>query len=188
MLYRYGVDIPNWFCPMRPQTLDAANAWAQRNFGHPIQNINELKLFWSAQIPSECSITTMNYWVPRYNGGPPPNAPLFPTDCSRSLFPPPWLKTANPTSLTYRWPRRIHDIAVPYVPFVSDSAGSGQGGGLNSPNPASTNVFNIAPTTAHFLNGTLIGVNLAFADGHVITHTPDQMRAAYYNGANYWFY
>jgi type II secretory pathway pseudopilin PulG len=191
MMYSYGVDIPDWFCPMRPSAFDNANTWAQANYGHPIQIISNLVAYWSQQYPQECSLVgCCNYWVPRWNGsGPiPPGANLFPTDYSGKPFPPPWIKTSNPTSLTYGWPRRLHDIAVPYVPFVSDSAGSGQGGGLNSPNPASTNVFTIAPTTAHFLNGTLIGVNLAFADGRVITHTPDQMRAAYYDGFNYWFY
>jgi prepilin-type processing-associated H-X9-DG protein len=190
MLYPYGMNIPDWFCPMQPTYLDDANSWARLNYGHPIQIITNLIAYWSRQYPNECTLQgCCNYWVPRYNGYPrPANPTLFPRDYTHLPFPPAFLKISNPTALTYGWPQRLHDIAVPYVPFVSDSAGSGQSGGLNSPTPASTNVFNIAPTTAHFVNGMLIGVNLAFADGHVIAHTPDQMRAAYFDIANFWFY
>jgi prepilin-type processing-associated H-X9-DG protein len=120
-----------------------------------------------------------NYWVPRYNGPTRPiNPTLFPPDYTKIFFPPVFIKAGNPTCLIYGWPQRLHDIAAPYVPFVSDLA----------MNPASTNVTNISPTTAHFVNGTLIGVNLAFADGHVASHTPDQMRAVYKDNVNYWFY
>ena len=75
------------------------------------------------------------------------------------------------------------------MPFVSDKCGSGNVGGLNSPSAGSPNVSNIAPNTAHFVNGQLIGINLAFADGHVESHNPSQMRCVYSpDGATYWFY
>jgi prepilin-type N-terminal cleavage/methylation domain-containing protein/prepilin-type processing-associated H-X9-DG protein len=187
-LYPYGMDVPDYFCPMRPAAWDAANTWGRANLAHPIRNTTELTAYFSRLYPQECQLQDA-YWVPRYNGTfRPPNPTLFPPDYSRITIKPYWITVSKPTSLPYGWPQRLHDIAVPYVPFVSDSAGSGQGGGLNSPNPASTNLLNMAPGTAHFINGTLIGVNLAFADGHVITHTPDQMRAAYSTGANFWFY
>jgi prepilin-type N-terminal cleavage/methylation domain-containing protein/prepilin-type processing-associated H-X9-DG protein len=188
ILYRYGVDIPDWFCPMRPTALDAANTWEQVNYGHPIQIITNLIAYWSRQYPNECAIND-NYWVPRWNGtGPiPPGANLFPGDYSQKAIKPAWTASSSSTSLIYGWPRRLHDMGVPYVPFVSDSAGSGNVGGLNSP-VVGTNATNIASTTAHFVNGRLIGVNLAFADGHVAGHTPDQMSVAYAQGANFWFY
>jgi prepilin-type processing-associated H-X9-DG protein len=188
MLYRYGVDIPDWFCPVRPAAFDNANTWAQANLGHPIQIITNLIAYWSRQFPNECEIND-NYWVPRYgtSGTPPPGATPFPPDYSKMAFPPAFIAVGRPTCLTYGWPQRLHDIAVPYVPFVSDLAGSGRSPGLISP-VVGSNPTDISPNTAHFANGVLIGVNLAFADGHVVIHTPDQMRAVYYDRANYWFY
>jgi len=188
MMYSYGVDIPDWFCPMRPAAFDNANTWAQANLGHPIQIITNLVAYWTRQFPNECVIND-NYWVPRWNGtGPiPPGATLFPVDLSQKTLKPPWAASSGSTSLIYGWPRRLHDMGVPYVPFVSDAAGSGQIIGLNSP-VVGTSVTNIAPNTAHFVNGKLIGVNCAYADGHVASHTPDQMSLAYAQGASFWFY
>ncbi|HUA67350.1 MAG TPA: hypothetical protein VMA13_02275 [Candidatus Saccharimonadales bacterium] len=184
----YGMDVPDWFCPMRPNELDAVNAWGQAQLGHPIQSIYDLERYWSGTYVEEIKLND-NYWVPRATSAG--STTLFPTDYSGhspALFPP-WLKNQAtlPTSAIYGWPQRLHDIAAPYVPFVSDSAGSGKGGGLTSP-VVGPNVTYISPSTAHFVNGTLIGVNLAFADGHVESHSPSQMRAVYYDGANYWFY
>jgi prepilin-type N-terminal cleavage/methylation domain-containing protein/prepilin-type processing-associated H-X9-DG protein len=190
MLYRYGVDIPDWFCPMQPQALDGANVWAQAQLAHPIQIITNLIAYWSRQYPNECALQgCCNYWVPRYNasGTPPPGIQPFPPDYSRLAFPPAFIVAGKPTCLNYGWPLRLHDIAVPYVPFVSDSAGSGQSGGLASP-VVSTNVSTISKNTAHFVNDTLIGVNCSYADGHVEAHNPSQMRAAYNNGTSFWFY
>ena len=185
-LYSYGMDVLDYFCPMRPGQTDYANAWGQANFSHPIQSISELRRFLSQSSPITLHLND-NYWVPRQQDYSP-NAPFFPPDYSRQLFPPAFIKTGNPTCLTYGWPQRLHDVAVSYVPIVSDSAGSGRGPGLNSPNPASTNIFNIATTTAHFANGRLIGVNCVYADGHVAGHTPDQMLCVYSTGSTFWFY
>lgn len=182
MLFPYGMDVPVWFCPMRPAALDNANAWARINLGHPIQSTSDLRSYWSRSFPGECEIND-NYWVPRSNGG----TAMFPMDYSGKVLPPVWVKASS--SYIYGWPRRLHDVAVPYVPFVSDSAGSGQGNGLTSPpNGIGSNATNMSPNTAHFANGILLGVNLAFADGHVASHTPDQIHAAYYVGSTYWFY
>ena len=32
-LYPYGMDVPDWFCPMRPFEMDEANRWAVEYFG-----------------------------------------------------------------------------------------------------------------------------------------------------------
>ena len=190
MLYPYGMDIPDWFCPMRPAELDSANQWAQANYGQ-ILNINELRNYWSRSYANECVIND-NYWVQRYNGSYGSSI-YFPTDFSTVLQSrwPSWLKAGMPTCALYGWPQRLHDRAVPYVPFVSDLAASGNGGGLQSPvGGIGTTITNTSPNTAHFVNGTLIGVNLAFADGHVASHTPDQMRCVYGSngGPPFWFY
>ena len=190
-LYPYGMDVPDYFCPMRPNEWDAVNRWVQAD-QPPLSflNINELIRYFSRSYVGECQIND-NYWVQRYNGNPAQGATLFPIDWTKQLPArwPSWIKNGMPTCALYGWPQRLHDIAAPYVPFVSDSAGSGNSGGLYSP-VVGTAVTNISPDTAHFVNGTLLGVNLAFADGHVASHTPDQMRCVYASGGSgpYWFY
>jgi len=191
-LYPFGLDIPDYFCPMRPVEWDAANAWGLANYGHPIQNSSILHLYLSRNFPAECVLND-NFWVPR--GTSPGSTTTFPTDYSSKsqIIWPPWLKNEpTPTFAVYGWPQRLHDISVPYVPIVNDSAGSGNFPGLLKSPVVGPNVTNISPTTAHFVNGTLLGVNLAYADGHVVSHTPNQMRCVYFNGSGgsaiFWFY
>jgi prepilin-type processing-associated H-X9-DG protein len=184
----YGLTVPTWFCPFRPNELVAANTWANQKYGHPIQNINNLSAYFSANYPGELQLRC-NYWVPRNPNGA--NPPIYiPTDYSTKnpVAIPAWVKNASST--IYGWPKKLHDNSVAHVPFVSDVAASGQSAGLNSPQPASYTVNNIAPNTAHFVNGVLVGVNAAYADGHVEAHSPSQMRPAYLtsSGVAYWFY
>ncbi len=188
-LYPYGMDVRVWFCPMRPTEIDYANQWGQAYLGHPIQNATDLRLYFN-RGGYGCMLLTDNYWVPRKGFGI-----VFPTDWSP--IPegswPAFVQQGMPTCAIYGWPQRLHDVAVPYVPFVSDLAVSTQNRIFGfSPYPASPYTTNIAPHTAHFINGTVIGVNLAFADGHVASHSPSQMRCVYDSSSvgsgPYWFY
>jgi prepilin-type processing-associated H-X9-DG protein len=125
--------------------------------------------------------------VPRY---PDEGTTELPTDWSTknpARLIPIWVRGASST--VYGWPAKLHDNAVAHVPFVSDKCASGQGGGLNSP-VVGYAVSDIDPNTAHFVNGILLGVNAAYADGHVEAHSPSQMQPAYVNtkAPNYWFY
>ena len=104
----------------------------------------------------------------------------------------------------YGYPTRLHSNAAAHVPFISckacsstdTSAGMGAGGLLGTIVPpasgiASSNPTNTCLNTAHFVNGVLQGVNAAYADGHVETHNPAQMRCGYITGGSagpYWFY
>jgi prepilin-type processing-associated H-X9-DG protein len=184
----YGLMVPTWFCPFRPAEWDAASSYVLLKWGHPVQTINELSSYFSHNYPGELNLND-NYWVPRNPNGV--NPPVYmPRDWSilNPALIPSYVKGASST--VYGWPKKLHDNAVAHVPFVSDKCASGQSGGLNSPLPASTNLDNIAPNTAHFVNGILIGVNAAYADGHVESHVKSQLQPAYYNslGANFWFY
>jgi prepilin-type processing-associated H-X9-DG protein len=190
-LYPYGMDVPDYFCPMRPNEWDAATEWMlSKPVGSlgppPGQNINGLGMYWRSQWSSQFHIND-NYWVQRIHYGAVTFPPTYtPAMLSRGAN---WLRTNTATCITYGWPTRLHDLAAPYVPFVSDLAGSGNGGGLISP-IVGTTVNDISPNTAHYVNGVLLGVNLAFADGHVASHTPDQMRCVFGSGGGppYWFY
>jgi prepilin-type processing-associated H-X9-DG protein len=179
----YGLTLPTWFCPVRPNEEDTANAWAIANLGHPIQTIHDLMTYLSRSYPGEI-ILNYNWWVPRAQG-----TTLFPTDYSSRPLPiqPVWIRGTDPA--LYGWPARLDDRASARVPFLSDKCASGASGGLNSP-AAGTSVANISPNTAHFFNGVLDGVNAAFVDGHVETRKPAEIRCVSASGSSgpYWFY
>jgi len=181
-LIPYGLTVPLWFCPVRPNEMDGANNWARVTYGHAIATIEELREFFRKSYPGEL-ILNHNYWVPRSQ-----DTTTFPTDYSvlNEAVRPGWVKGTD--SANYGWPKSTSDRSVSLVPFVSDKCASGQGNGLNSPQAASTDVANISPNTAHFSGGRISGVNAAFADGHVEGRTPTKIRAVYSNGATYWFY
>jgi prepilin-type N-terminal cleavage/methylation domain-containing protein/prepilin-type processing-associated H-X9-DG protein len=182
-LIAYQLTVPMWFDPVRANEMDVANTWANTTYGHPIQNIGELREFFRRSYPNEL-ILNHNYWVPRTQGTP------FPTDYSKlnpTLWPA-YIRNGQPESAMYGWPTKITDRSAPLVPFISDKCGSGQGNGLNSPGVGSPDVANISPNTAHFTSGKLNGVNAAFADGHVESRPASKVRAVYATGATFWFY
>jgi len=183
----YGLTVPFWFCPFRPNEWDAANAWANSHFGHPIQNNSDLTAYFSYAYPNELALNH-NYWVQRNGDFPTDFAGIFPKDYStvNPALIPGWAKGASST--IYGWPKKLHDSAVAHVPFVSDKCYSGTGTGLGGGTTMSPNVNSISSYSAHFVNGSLIGVNAAYADGHVEAHSPSQIHAAYANGDAYWFY
>jgi len=92
----------------------------------------------------------------------------------------------------YGFPRKVHDNAASHVPFISCKAGSSlNGAGLDKPltGKASRDPNDCSPNTAHFVNGVLLGVNAAYADGHVEAHSKQQMNCGYDQGeAIFWFY
>ena len=181
----YGMAVPDWFCPMRPNELDAANKWAQQQAGRPIRTMDNLREYFSRYYPEELNLT-VNYWVTRAQG-----STKFPTDYSNSPFVavPTWARGTEPA--TYGWPRKLHDNAAAHVPFVSDLAASGNGAGFALPpsGVVSSSTDDVSPNTAHFVNSTLIGVNAAFVDGRVEDRPRANMRAVYTTSGNtYWFY
>ena len=186
-LNAYGLTVPTWFCPFRPAEWDAANSRTEQFFGRPIQNITELSAYFGQNYPNVLAINH-NYWVQRNSVNPPTPSGLYPKDWS-TLLPaliPIWAKVAP--SAIYGWPKKLHDNAAAHVPFVSDKCYAGQGAGLDPNSVMSPDPKNISSKSAHFVNGILIGVNAAYADGHVESHTKNKIVPAYANGDAYWFY
>ena len=177
----YGLTVPMWFCPVRPDEFDAA----QTSYGHPIITLVDLTASFGHNFYNEC-IINHNWWVQRSQGG----APLYPPDPTPLMLAlNPWVK--NTPAGIYGFPKRLHDNAAAHVPFISDKAGSSSlGSGFAAPQspPASTNPNSCSVNTAHFVNGVLLGVNAAYADGHVEAHNQNQMNCGYSQGDPYWFY
>ena len=194
----YGLTVPMWFCPVRANEFDSAEATFEQLFpGHTISGLQDLQAVFNLNPYAE-SIINHNWWVPRS-----PVVPAMPPSSSNpgSLYPP------DPTVYSlllvvypfmngtpvgrYGFPQRLHDNAAAHVPFVSDKAGSsvnGKGLLLPQSGKASYHPSDCSPNTAHFVNGVLLGVNAAYADGHVESHNPSQMNCGYDQSDPYWFY
>ena len=203
----YGLTVPMWFCPFRPNEFEIA----QKTFGRNIATISDLQAAFNYNPYAE-AIITHNWWVPR-NGFPSQPSAAQMTNWSKE---PVWMQgpirngalvlkadgslIGTPVG-RYGYPAKLHSISAARVLFISDKAcsntnipGATSSGmaatvppvsGVASPDPNDT-----CPNTAHFVNGVLLGVNAAYADGHVEMHSPEKMLCGYAvsGGAPFWFY
>ncbi len=186
----YGLTVPMWFDPVRPADFQAANTWAIQpaNLHHQISSLPDLTLWLSKGkgFAGEC-ILNYDWWIQRREGA----GPLYPIDFSvvNSASWPTFITQGQPACAYYGWPNKITSKAVPNVPFISCTCGSGVGNGLDS-RVAGSATADIAPNTGHFYNGKLTGINCAFADGHVSEHNLKQITCVYQvpGGPVYFFY
>ena len=146
-LVPYGLTVPMWFCPVRPNEVKEANDWFQSVFHRDISSPVELNRYLSARYNNTFAVLYHAWWVPR----PINNSPYF-------FFPSPGL-TGTHSRDTNGWPSRLEDKSAAFQPIISDYCYT----------PGfSTNVA--AARAGHSIGNKLISVNLAFADGHVETH------------------
>jgi len=97
----------------------------------------------------------------------------------------------------YGWPKKTSDRCNAFVHFMSDACFSGYGTtgdtNVNHINITFANNLTTAKkSSGHVLGGSLssLTVNLAFADGHVISHKKQQIQGVYLNDSQPagWFY
>ncbi len=169
-LVPYGLTVPLWFCPVRPQDLNGAS----KELGHPLATVHDLEIYLdNSQYKGEDKLYH-NYWVKRVGGqGSDDFYPDF--TGANAVF-------KNTDAGIYGWPYKTTDKSVSIVPFVSDLLYSNT---VEVPPIAS--ILNTNASMGHYFNGTLSGVNLAFADGHVATHSPQQIKSQYL-ADYYWDY
>ncbi len=178
----YGLTIPMWFCPARDKETLAQSEAARNLLGRDMQTITDLNNYLISYFGNNFAIMNHNLWVQRT--GFPVQASIAP----------------NTDPATYGFPQKTTHRASPHVPFISDSCFSGyaagNGGGLNTANiniVGANNAATIIPakkSSGHVTTGIgSIKVNLTFADGHVETHTKNQLRGVYTGDSNSgWFY
>jgi len=207
----YGLTVPTWFCPFRAWEFDNVQQWLEENYpGRQLNTLTDLSLAFAANYYGE-AIIQHNLWIPR-NIFPPQ---VTPHQMNNWATEPIWMqgpirngqlvKNADGSLMgtpvgKYGYPYRLHANSAAHVPFISDkacssmdtTAGAGAGYLLLSIVPpasgkASADPKDTCPNTAHFVNGVLLGVNAAYADGHVEMHNQATMLCGY-NNAPYWFY
>jgi prepilin-type N-terminal cleavage/methylation domain-containing protein/prepilin-type processing-associated H-X9-DG protein len=177
-LLPYGLTVPMWFCPVRPQDLQNAD----QVLGHPVETVADLETYLdNSQYKGEDKLFH-NYWVKRVGGsGSDGFYPDF--DGLNSAY-----EKTDPG--VYGWPYKTTDKCISRVPFISDLLYTTTAQGQVPPaagtqNPLAT--YNPATPMGHYFNGNFSPINLAFADGHVATHALKQVQTVY-NAGNYWAY
>lgn len=182
----FGLTVPMWFCPVRPEELDDVNKQAitMAFIGHPINNTDDLNKYMTANFPAGEAIISHNYWVKRPGG--PMAGDMYPN--AR------YMNTVFATTEANKigWPSKLSDRSSSTIPFISDQCFSGYGTTPDT-DPANINLTGtgtVRKTSGHAFAKRLESVNLAFADGHVETRKRLLIKAQYYgdSGAACWFY
>jgi prepilin-type N-terminal cleavage/methylation domain-containing protein/prepilin-type processing-associated H-X9-DG protein len=152
-LQPYGLTVPMWYCPVRPQDFADAQRWfrSQPPPGRSLSRIEDLNRYFSRQF-GNFAIIWHCWWVPR---------PLQ----SGGMFPTPATPGTNART-TNGWPTRLEDPVAAIQPILSDLC-------LAEGNRR-TNVANAR--AGHPINNRVQSVNLAFADGHVETRNGKQIQ------------
>jgi len=188
-----GLTVPMWFDPVRPDEYDAAQtAFATKYPGQILSSIQDLQTTFNNNPYGE-AIINQNWWVQRSQSVPVQPSTLYPPDNYSSPLFLALNSWAVGTPLGIYGTPKMAGRAGSWnnVPFISCKAGSSMNGkGFTKPttDKASTSPNDCSPNTAHFYNGALKGVNAAYADGHVESHTKIQMTCGYNQSDPYWYY
>jgi prepilin-type N-terminal cleavage/methylation domain-containing protein/prepilin-type processing-associated H-X9-DG protein len=141
----YGLTVPMWFCPVRPEEYAQVNDWCVRMLHHPVSGPTDLNRYMT--FAYGFAILYHAWWVPRMLGNDP-----------RFQFPSPTLAGTTCRD-TNGWPSRLEDKVAAFQPILSDYCYA-----------HGTQTNTAAMGAGHSIGGKVVSVNLAFADGHVEAH------------------
>ena len=144
-LQPYGLTVPMWFCPVRPEELNAANTYYQSTFSRNINTIEDLTTYFGKAY-GYFAIIYHCWWVPRAAAG-------------STTFPNPDLAGAYARTRD-GWPTKTTDRIAAVQPIITDYNSS-----------VGQRTINVADLKAggHQLNKTVVSINETFADGHTVT-------------------
>ena len=148
----YGLTVPMWHCPVRPREFAEANNWFKRTNQRSLSSVADLDQFFRHQYLN-FAVLRHCWWVPR---------PLADTG---ELFPGP-LNVGAAVRDPDGWPVRADSAVASRQPIISDLC-LAPGFKITDPRKA---------VAGHSDGKQVINVNLAFADGHVETHTQANIR------------
>ena len=167
-LGRYGLTIPMWYCPVRPNEFSADDAWCQSaaGLGHPMGSLEDLHLaviraFSTPATPldSQLAVCYHAWWAPRIGSA-----------AAGGLY---------PATNGMTWPASMTDPKASQMPILTDRAASPVTGG--SPDPLA-----LGSGGGHPLNGHLKNMNLLFGDGHVELHDISDVQMQFSSQNNYY--
>src|SRR5271165_1101405 len=107
----YGLNVPMWFCPVRPNDFMNGQNWCQTNLHHGMNSLPDLSAYVSSAGYGE-AVCYHAWWVPRIGA-------------SGVLYPVP----APPDTVS--WPGQLTDASVGQKPILSDRSAN-----QTSPSPS----------------------------------------------------
>ena len=176
----YGLNVPMWYCPVRPTEYEADNAWCVQTLGHSEQTLNDL---WSATVRAftgstngslygQLAVCYHAWWVPRYRTTAQIAVVTSPTGGSGGFIAYP---AVNVGGVYQYWPQKQTDANIGTKPILCDRAAS----------QMDANPLHLAGGAGHPFNGRLKNMNLLYGDAHVELHkiavVQMQYQGNYYN-------
>jgi prepilin-type N-terminal cleavage/methylation domain-containing protein len=150
-LFPYGLNVPMWYCPVRPQDFAADLAYVQSAAGGHREGINTAAdlIFATDRGGYGFPVCYHAYWPARLGSEP-------------YLYPD--IVTNGTTNF---WPISTSDPNVSLLPILSDRCEN-----QNNEDPNQAN-------EGHPFNGRPVAVNLLYGDGHIDTHGKKQILFRY---------
>jgi len=146
----YGLTVPMWYCPVRPNEFEADNNYIVQKFNHGESSLADLAIAVTRTYGNGLAVCYHSWWVPRrgagFSGLLPSNTPDL-----------------NP------WPTSLTDKQIGVRPILSDRIPS-----ATDSNPAHLGAV------GHPYKGKLKNLNLLWGDGHVELHLAAQVQMQYY--------
>jgi prepilin-type N-terminal cleavage/methylation domain-containing protein/prepilin-type processing-associated H-X9-DG protein len=203
----YGMTVPMWFCPVRPQDYQNVTADFEKlpsNPGHdtPIVTPQDLIVaLENGMYPGEDKLYFCD-WIKRVGPVDPPSSgfyPNFDADENNNLYAERTSKLYTTAGQCYNsgsgWPYKITDACISRVPILSDLCYSTANiiPGGTPPNWFNAEVLGTGASAqpvsmGHYFNNRLTGLNLCFGDGHVANDPVTQIRSQNFLGPYYWNY
>ncbi len=157
----YGMSVPMWYCPTRPNEYETDNQYIVQTYGRQEGSLDDLIRAVTHVYGNGLAICYHSYWVPRSKSSPPsPQVPMLPSTTP----------DINP------WPTSLTDKQIGKRPVLSDRLPG------TDPDPAK-----LGSGVGHPFKGKLTGINLLWGDGHVELRKRELIQMQYY-GERYNFY
>ena len=159
----YGLTVPMWFCPVRPNNFTDASATCVTRTGHDLANLDDLAA--AVQYSGlPFGVIYHDVWIPRLSGS--------------AMFPNQWNTIMNVQNLAanedYQWPSKSTDNTISKVPILSDRT-------------IGTTTSLDGAVEGHSLSGKIVSANVMYGDGHVEPHTASAMKWRW-KGTYYTYY
>jgi prepilin-type N-terminal cleavage/methylation domain-containing protein/prepilin-type processing-associated H-X9-DG protein len=162
-LEQFGLTVPMWFCPVKPNEFESINATNYILFKHDVANIGELSASLLFSSGNTFDICYYSYWVPRRMNGNPLN--WYPSFPGAPLHP----MTGIQGNGKILWPTKVTDLNAGIQPILTDRC-------FGNP-PA--NPETIFVSSGHPYNNSISSINLTFVDGHVEARSRAQLQWQY---------
>ena len=102
-LQNYGLNVPMFFCPVRPSEFVEAQSWLKKEKNRTISNNDDLKFYYAQRWTFGFAIMQHSWWVPRSGQA---GYKVMPSTAR-----------VNTNSVTVGWPTRLEDPGASISPI-----------------------------------------------------------------------